>query len=45
MRKNVIKGYHERERKMAEMDFVIEKLNNYKKTLGSRTGDLFKSSG
>ncbi len=42
MRENVFRNdYNKRKMKVAEMDFVIGLLRNYKRTLPSRTGNLF----
>ena len=42
MRESVFRNdYNKKQLKVAEMEFVMDLLRNYKKTLSSRTGDLF----
>lgn len=42
MRENVFKNdWNKKRLKVVEMDFVIRLIRNYKKTLPSRTGNLF----
>ena len=44
MREEVFKRNHlQKQKKVAEMDFIINLLRNYKKTLKGRTGNLFGS--